>query len=74
MSSDRKLVLSSPSPIPLAVAALSLGGLAGALGALALRKTHVEEPARKVLDRTDSLLGVLILAVFLAVAVVIWNA
>ena len=66
--------LSSPSPIPLAVAALILGGLAGALGALILRRTQVEEPASRLLDRTDTLLGLLLLAVVLALAVVIFNA
>ena len=62
------------SPVPLAIAALILGGFAGALGALALRRTHVEEPASELLNRTDTLLGLLLLVVSLAVAVVILNA
>ena len=46
----------------------------GALTALTLRQTKVEEPVAKVLDRTDVLIGLLVTAIVLAMVMVIQNA
>ena len=62
------------NPVPLALVGLVIGLAFGALGALTLRHSAVEEPAQKVLDRSVVLIGTLLLAVLLLTVLVIQHA
>ena len=63
-----------PSVIPLVIGVTLVALTVGALTALTLRQTKVEEPVAKVLDRTDVLIGLLVTAIVLAMVMVIQNA
>ena len=63
----------SPPLLPLIIGVLTIGLTAGALIALVVRAEQVEEPAQKILGKTDFLIGLLILGCILLGVLVIQN-
>ena len=62
-----------PSLVPPIIGLLTVGVAAGAIFALVARAQQVEAPPQKILDKTDFLIGLLILGCILLGVLVVQN-